>query len=482
MRVFDSDGDRVDTGRIAHPDGKDDVVAIALPKLSEGAYVVTWRVISADGHPVQGAFAFRVGDAAPATDEEVAALLAARGGEPIVGVAYAAGRSIAFGALLLLVGGVVFLQLALPADADRRRFRVLLIASWLALVGATVANLGLQGAYGGGLGLADAFRPAVVQDVLRTRLGHVYVGRLLVLAAAVVLLRRVLRPTRLPAAWKAAAILAGVALCATPGLAGHASAGPHTLMAMVADTVHVSAAAAWIGGLAALLVLVSQNTETDAMAPAVRRFSGVALVSVVALVGTGVFQAWRQVGSVDQLTSTSYGRLLLVKTAVVVGILAVAALSRQLAHAQWSPTTLDRLRRRVAAEVALGVVVVVITGLLVNAVPARIGASQPQSGELASANLLLDYTITPGRAGTNEIHLYTLTKAGQQQPVEEMTLTMSLPEKDIAPIPVDLEFAGPGHYQSFRFLLPIRGRWRIDVTARTSDVDQEIFTGSVEIR
>jgi copper transport protein len=96
--------------------------------------------------------------------------------------------------------------------------------------------------------------------------------------------------------------------------------------------------------------------------------------------------------------------------------------------------------------------------------------------------LLVDYTVTPGRTGTNEIHLYTLTKAGQPKAVVEMTLKMSLPGKGIAPIPVTLQNAGPGHYQSLNFVLPLKGQWRLDVIARTSDVDEEVFDGTVDIR
>jgi copper transport protein len=123
-----------------------------------------------------------------------------------------------------------------------------------------------------------------------------------------------------------------------------------------------------------------------------------------------------------------------------------------------------------------------VTGLLVNAVPAKVLAAAPQSGELTSAALLVDYTISPGRSGTNEIHLYTLTKAGQPKVIEEMTLKMSLPGRGIAPIPVTLENAGPGHYQSLNFVLPLKGQWRMDVVARTSAIDEAVFDGTVSIR
>jgi copper transport protein len=222
--------------------------------------------------------------------------------------------------------------------------------------------------------------------------------------------------------------------------------------------------------------------RTDDLKVPVRRYSEVAFWAVTVLVATGVFQGWRQVGTVDALTGTPYGKLLIVKTAFVAAMLGFAWLSRRATHAKWSPDTASRVRATVAIETAIAVGVLVVTSLLVNAVPAKTLAAAPQSGELTSATLLVDYTVSPGRAGTNEIHLYALTKAGQPKEIPEMTLKLSLPGRGIAAIPVPLEVAGPGHYQSLSFTIPIKGRWRLDVVARTTEVDQETFEGTVDIR
>ena len=123
---------------------------MALPKLGDGAYVVTWRVISADSHPVQGAFTFLVGNAKAAKDSDVAGLLANRGGSHAVGVAYGIGRGVAFAAMLLLLGGTAFVLLCWPDGATARGVQRTLIGATAVLFVATVANLGLQGAYGGG--------------------------------------------------------------------------------------------------------------------------------------------------------------------------------------------------------------------------------------------------------------------------------------------------------------------------------------------
>lgn len=481
VRVFNANGKRVDSGNISHPNGDGATVAVALPKLGDGAYVVTWRVISADSHPVQGAFTFVVGNATAAKDTEVAGLLASRGGSHTVGALHGIGRGLAFAAMLLLLGGTAFVLLCWPDGATARGVQRTLIGALVVLFVVTLLNLGLQGAYGGGLALGDAFKSSVFRGVLHTRLGHVYIARLalLVMAAPLLLWMRV---PSVPPWFRWIALAVGGAIAATPGLAGHAAIGSDEPYALWADIAHVGAAATWLGGVVFLVAFILPRGSTEVVKVVVRRYSRVAFTAVTVLVATGVFQGYRQVGTLDALRSTTYGRLLLIKSALVILILGLAWLSRRATRSKWIADTAPRIRRTVALEAVVAVAVLTVTSLLVNAVPAKTLAAAPQSGELSGATLLVEYTVSPGRSGFNQIHLYTLTKGGQPQPVVEMTLKLSLPDRGIAPIPVNLELAGPGHYQSLSFVLPIKGRWRLDVTARTSDVDEAVLDGSVDIR
>ena len=481
VRVFNASGKRVDGGSISHPNGDGSTVEVPLPKLGDGAYVVTWRVISADSHPVQGAFTYVVGNAKAVKDTQVAGLLASRGGSRTVGVLYGVGRGVAFAAMLLLLGGTAFVLLCWPDGATARGVQRALFGALVVLFVVTLLNLGLQGAYGGGLALGDAFKSSVFRGVLHTRLGHVYFARLVLLVVAAPLLLWMRHPS-VPSWFRWIALAVGVAIAATPGLAGHAAIGTDEPYALWADVAHVSAAATWLGGVVFLVAFILPRGSTDVVKVVVRRYSSVAFTAMTVLVATGVFQAYRQIGTLHALRSTTYGRLVIVKSGLVIVIVGLAWLSRRATRAKWIADTAPRIRRTVALEAVLAVAVLTVTSLLVNAVPAKVLAAAPQSGELTSATMLLDYTLTPGRAGVNEIHLYALSKAGQPEPVVEMTLKLSLPGKGIAPLPVSLEPAGPGHYQSLNFQLPLKGRWSMDVTARTSDVDEEVFSGSVDIR
>jgi copper transport protein len=482
VRVFDSAGTRVDHGTITHPNGVASRVALALPTLKDGGYVVTWRVISADSHPVQGAFTFTVGDAAPAKAEEVAGLLGSSKGSRTVGVVYGIGRGVAFAAMLLLLGGGAFVALVWPAGAQQRRVQRIVAVALAVLAIASLLNLALQGGYAAGLTLGGSLSTSVVRDVLRTRFGHVYELRLLLLVVFAALLSVMARRAPLPPWWRWVALVVGVGIAATPGLAGHAAQGANEPYALIADVIHVSAASMWIGGLVVLLAVVLPTAAFDEATTVVRGFSRNALYAVTAIVATGVFQAWRQIGTVEALKTTTYGKLVVVKALLVAAVLCIAYASRTVVQKRWSPASVRTLRRSVSVEAVTAVGVLAVTSLLVNAVPAKTLVTKAPSGELTGKAMLIDYTATPGRVGPNEIHLYALTKTGQPQPVVEMKLTLALPGRGIAPIDVPLQNAGPGHFQSLNFEVPFGGQWTMQATARTSEIDEEILSGQIEFR
>ncbi len=342
IRVFDSSSKRVDTGGAYHPTGDARAVAINLPKsLPDSGYVVTWRVISADSHPVHGAFTFLIGSdkatSAEATRVEAARLLATSGGSRTVGVLFGADRFASFLALFVLIGGAALVVGAWPEGRSEPRAQRLLLAGLVGAIVTTALAIGLQGAYGGGLPLPKMFSPAVAWEVLRTRFGEVYLLRLLILVlAAAPLVRRLFAPAPLPRWWRWVGVATAGGLLVTPGLAGHAAAGSLVALAIPFDLVHLAGAAVWVGGLAMLAVAVlirrSGKEGPNPLATVARRFSQWALISVLAIAVTGGFAAWRQIGSLSAVTTTTFGRLVLAKTVIFVVLVAAASRSRRLTH------------------------------------------------------------------------------------------------------------------------------------------------------
>jgi copper transport protein len=342
--VFDSRATRVDVGAPTHPGGNGSVVRVSTPKLDDGTYVVTWRVISADSHPVQGAFTFTVGSSATTTKQAnglAARLLTDEGGSASVGVLFAIARFGAFAGLAVLLGAAAFLVYVWRTGRGNRRARRIVWIAWGSALGFTLVGFALQGPYAAALGPAKALDPSLWADVWRTRFGHVSLARVALLVLALPLLGLLL-PRRgpvvehpLPRWWPYAAGVLGLAIAATPGLAGHASTGPLVPIAFPADGLHVAGVGVWLGGLVVLFAALMPSADELTLRDVVPRYSRYALVAMGVIVATGVFQAFRQVDRLGALLDTDYGRLLLIKIVVFVGLMVVAAVSRDVVNRRW---------------------------------------------------------------------------------------------------------------------------------------------------
>ncbi|WP_069773410.1 copper resistance protein CopC [Streptomyces sp. LUP30] len=338
FRVFDPDNRRLRTGKAGHADGRADTARVTLPGgLGTGTFTVTWRVVSADSHPIAGAFTFSVGKPSAVPP----ALPSASVEDPATSGLFNIGRYVAYLAAALLIGTAVFVAVCGPPDV--RPLRRLLLAGWWALAGSTVFLLLLRAPYETGAGPADALDPSGLTRTLGTRPGLALVARLALLAALAVLLRwqRGLvrerngeRPSR-PALLTGAALAVGLTL--TWASAEHASAGIQVPAATASSVLHLLAMAAWLGGLTSLLTLLHRASVPSHV---VHRFSRLAALSVTVLVVTGVYQSWRGLGSVSALTDTTYGRVLLAKLAAVALLLFAGAWSRRTVHgaARTTPT------------------------------------------------------------------------------------------------------------------------------------------------
>ncbi|MGW1063692.1 copper resistance CopC/CopD family protein [Streptomyces aureus] len=347
FRVLDPENRRVRTGEAEHADGRSDTAGVTLPSgLGDGTYTVAWRVVSADSHPVSGAFTFSVGK-----PSATRAPLPPTAGDPLSSALYDIARYAAYSGLALFIGAVVFMVgCGFPGSLRR-----LLVTGWWVLLGSTFALLLLRGPYERGIGVSGVLDASALSDTLASRPGVVLVARLALLAAVAFVPPRAVtggRGTR-PGVL-AAGVLFPIALAVTWAASEHASAGIQVPVAMVSSVLHLLAMAVWLGGLAALLTALRRPAEP--VPPAVvARFSRLALASVAVLTVTGVYQSWRGLGSWTALTTTSYGRLLAVKVVLVALLLAAAAFSRRwTARLADAPAPATVPAERVAAAVAAG--------------------------------------------------------------------------------------------------------------------------------
>jgi len=504
IRLLNCTGGRITVGTPQHAPTSDHTVIVGdVPTLKPGTYVVTWRVISADSHPVNGAFTFTVGGVA-AQGLSACKTGVAPTSSKTVGVLFGADRVMLYAGLALLIGGVVFLFVIARGTSAVRQTRRIVWVGWGLTTAATIFGVMLQGPYAEGSGIGDATNSTVLKDILKTQYGHVAERRLLLLAIAFVLLVFVsrLRENERPPAWLWVSCgVVGALIAATPGLAGHAGTGSEVWAAVPLDTVHVAAMSIWFGGLFCLLVVALGGGFSGGLRRAISAFSLLALWCVIALVLSGLFAAWRQVGfTIKGYTSTTYGHLLLIKLGIVVAILALAAVSRAIvrrrqaapldapdsAVAAIDERTVHGLRRSVAGEVAVGIAVLIVTAILVNAQPAR---SQLVSGPVAktvkagsgSDSMLVNIIVDPARVGKNAVHIYTLTPQGGTL-ASRISAQLRNVKQGIAPINIDLAKAGPNHSTTSDLVIPTPGTWQFIVHALRGTDDDTAVTIDVPIR
>ncbi|MFG2027077.1 copper resistance CopC/CopD family protein [Streptomyces sp. NPDC048825] len=332
VRVLDPKGKQVDTGKTT--DLGSNTYAVNLHEgLPDGTFTVTYQVVSADSHPVSGAFTFSVG----APSKTTVSLSDQEAGGGVVGGLYGFARYVAYAGFVLFVGGAAFVLACWQRGAGVRPMQRLVVSGWLALTAATLAMLLLRGSYAGSGKVGDIFDLSLLSQVLQTKTGAALVSRLLLLAAGALFIavlfgafekredEKEKQDLTFGLAIGGSVVAAGLA--GTWALAEHASTGIQTGIAMPVDVLHLLAVAAWLGGLSALLVALYRAPSIDSSA--VRRFSGVAFGSVAVLAATGIYQSWRQLGSWSALTGTSYGQLLLVKIGLVAVLVGVAWISRR---------------------------------------------------------------------------------------------------------------------------------------------------------
>jgi copper transport protein len=334
------------------------------------------------------------------------------------------------------------------------------LAAGGAIVGAVGAFLALVAilAEGAGRNVYDAL--ALVTDVAPdTRTGQLALLRVALTGAAAV-------AALIPAVWRrapAAVLALGSAALVVTTLAGHAWTAPNRWVAVVSDLVHLGAVSVWIGGLVALFAVLPLLGRATRVRLATR-FSALALGAVVLVAASGTVSGWQQVRTLDGLTSTSYGRLLLAKVAGFAVLVVLGWLNR----ARLVPLverTVGPLRRSLRLELAVAAVVLALTAALIHQPPARTAASdgpfdttvEAEAGEVLSA------TVDPAEAGPNDIHLYFTSASGEPLAVDAVQVTAGT--TDVPPRRLQVTPVSTNHVTVAGASLPSPGTWTVEVTA-----------------
>ncbi|WP_315925032.1 copper resistance CopC/CopD family protein [Mesorhizobium sp. SP-1A] len=438
--------------------------------MEKGSYVLSWRVISADGHPVAGSILFSIGapSAAPVAAEAVDWAL--RSAIWFV-------RTMLYAALFLGIGGAF--AIAWLGNGLRDGSRVAGLLMLLGLVAAPVA-LGLQGLDALGAPLSRFADPAMWRAGGATTYGWTV---LIALIALLLGLSSLALP-RLPARLLSLIALGGVG--AALAASGHASAAEPQWLTRPMVFLHAAGIAFWTGALMPLGLTMKRRGA--AATPVLLRFSSAILPVAAVFVLAGIVLAVIQVQTPAALLDTAYGKLLLAKLALLAVLFVIAAWNR------WRLTrpaeagdaeAQGKLVRSIVVEMLLVLAIFgVVAGWRFTPPPRAlaIAAAQPASTHIHTLKAMADLSISPGHAGPVTASIVVMTGDFGPLPAKEVTLELSKPDAGIGPLKRPARKMDDGTWRVEDLVVPVPGRWVARIDILISDFDMAEIEGPIDIR
>jgi copper transport protein len=484
VSVTDAGGRVQTTGAPHRSAANPDELDVPLRPLRQGWYLVVWRVISVDGHPVRGAYTFAVGPNPGPSPAFVIPSLSETAATPTL----VAARWVVFLSLLCAIGLFVLRQIVVRPLRGPPRALAISFATALAvaLVAVPVYTLLATAQFA----LRSFWSFGALVPLLRTSaFGRGYVDLELMLAlfavAATIALHldRPERERRSVAellALGGALLAAGAALVA-PGVSGHAGQTSPRWLALGLDWAHLAAGALWLGGLVGLLVLwrsLPAARRLAGLAVTVPRFSKLALGSVTVLLGSGVAAAVIHLPTLDSLWHTSYGQAIVVKASLLLAAMLVASfnlLKTTPALRRPDPplSAAVLLRRLVSGEVVLVVSAVAVAAVLSSVAPppkalASIGSAShagpgPVTRAFEKSGYEVQLQVEPNRAAVPNDFTVRVMRGGAPVREADVTATFTMLDMQMPSQSYKLDEIAPGVYARSSPALVMVGHWGISV-------------------
>lgn len=468
IKVFDHNGDEISRNK-AHLNPEQTGLVLDLPKLSEGVYLISYHVISADGHPVGGSYPITVGN--PPQEDTLDLPSAHTDHEHGTGqlttkdILQYGSRGLWFLMILTLTGWVAWLRMPGTGGADARRK----LASWtLNLQRAQLVALLLlifthiEDLLGGGgveefwmlFGSTNIGISWLLLLVL-SFLGFVLVGK-----------------------WKWLDLLWAVSLLAVKSFSGHAASFSPVWETIGLDFIHLVGAACWVGGL--VLLYAKWRQKSQDVGSFMRTFSNMALISVIVLTLSGSLSVLLFLPNLHYLLYSAWGILLLVKIGLVALVILIGFVIRLLMRKKKT----DQSVLWVKIDLTFMVFIVLLVGIITYMAP--IPVNEPLQWHQMGEKVHVSADITPKIQGTNTFlaKVWLPEKAGKPKQVL-MTLHYK-DDQDIAPISVPLSgFEDNTQEESYGFVkfsykaqgayLPFRGNWELEMRVMDADDNETVY-------
>ena len=476
IEIYNQEGQRIVLGEaLVSPDDPSVLIAGDVPGIPDGLYVVAWRAVSNDGHAVEGAYSFQIGASTPivATNDLITNILSGQEGPQGLSWFMGIAKFLGFLGLCLVLGCLAMLA---GGSITSRRVITFIGIGWVFSVIGALALFVAQGPYTIAGQWSDLFSTSLWSDVYATRLGKALVIRELLLLSLLVLLGS-LRGNferSLTSWWRSTTALVGVGVVLTFSASGHPSASELSGVAVLVDALHLSGVVLWVGGL---IVLACGGVLRSAHADVVvRRFSRIATFAIPVTVLTGLWQTWHLVPAIGDITQTTWGKALLIKTCFVIAAVTLGGFARWLVQRGEGSS----IHRIVVVEFLIATVVLGITAGMLARSPEVTEANAVFSTQLVEGDTIVGVAVTPGRVGNNEIHVTISTPSGTLSPVEGVTMRLTLPGSEVPTITAAVSELGPNHFVGALSILT-SGTWTLEILVEPDPSTSTRYTTEVPI-
>jgi len=484
ISVIDSNNIIVDAGDARVDTSDPRRMTVTLHSLADGVYTVTWKVLSTiDGHQTVGTFPFAVGDSNASAVGEIQQTSTAR-----LPFSALVSKFLLLASLAILVGQRLFIALVWDPALKSNQNDVSKPAAWtvlyrVGLIGVLLSiGLGMLSQAGQVTGreLSFPWSPATGQVLTETRLGVIWLLRLMLAMLAVLLATG--NESRL---WDWAGFGVNLALLATVTFTSHAATEARPFLPVLGDLIHLLGMTFWLGGLVHLFTGLRQlqglegqpRTRLTSLLASQFSINAIIFVSLIGL--TGFYSAYLRVGSWPALLSSLYGHVLLVKQAFVAGLLIIAAmnlfvisprLNRERLEDMADTALVSRFGKILIVDLIFASLLLVSVSLLTYLPPAKIVS--PTSDLVSASNvddLRVKINISPGRVGQNTFTL-TVTSDGQPVPsAKEVLLLFTPTQGNLPPSEFQLIGQGDGTFTAKGTYLSLPGNWQVQAVVRRED-------------
>ncbi|MFP5105279.1 copper resistance CopC/CopD family protein [Neobacillus sp. C211] len=485
IKVFDSEGNRVDkkNGRI---DPKQPfILKSGLKKnLPNGSYRIKWKVVSSDGHPVEGVIPFQIGEKGQDTtslDNET------KGYTPKADLIII--RWLQYLSNAFYVGLIFFYMVIVPMELREtgsvdKKFRKLLSTGLILLFLSILLSLPLQATIESGYSWSEVFNFSIIENILmNTNYGQFWVIQIALLITLALLTSFIgmAESTKRCILWTCFCL--GAALLLTKALTSHAAAQPNHLLTISMDFLHLLAASIWIGSLTGFVSLLSLRKNTEIKQnylKMIKSFSKWGLILVLFLTLTGVFASFLYIPNLSALVQTNYGKALMWKLILFLVMLLLAAVN----FIKGKRGTTKGLKASLKGELTLGLLILVLSVVLTNLPTAMQSPGPFKETNIVTQGRQVTLEATPNIIGVNLFEITLKDREGKPiKDIEQIHLTFTMLEMDMGKETVSLTKAAEGKYEVKGLHFSMAGHWNVHVHVLTKslesiDTDFKVLVGS----